>query len=164
MKRAYTRTYNGLWLQHLTPEQHSRTCGYWYTVTSYGGTAHTAFTTKIEMDAKLSLLGLSPERELNKPDGCRIIGEYREAMYMNRDDFEQAEGLAVVWMSNGSYTDARVTIDEDGGRTVHYCNPNERRRPLYDYTQARARIHAGNLSLDGLAERERSAWEKGGAA
>lgn len=164
MKRAYTETNSGLWLHHLTPERHSRTCGYWYTVTTGCGTAHTAFTTKAEMDATLDLLGLFPERELAKPDSCRIIGEYRKTSYMDRDDFERVEGMAVVWLSNGSYTDARVTIDEDGGRTVHYCNPNERRRPLYDYTQARARIHAGNLSLDGLAERERSAWEKGGAA
>ena len=41
----YKQTYDSLHATTLDPEQHKRTCGYWFIVTN-GAMAHTAFATR----------------------------------------------------------------------------------------------------------------------
>jgi hypothetical protein len=140
----YARTYSNLQVTSLNPEQHERTCGYWYTVTT-GAMAHTAFATRAGLDRWMEERGLSLERELPEKGewgSSRIVGEYREASYLHdADDFHALRPIiATPELSNGDYTLGLIT-EEDGIRTVHYLNPNVRTRLVYDYTRTRALVN-----------------------
>jgi hypothetical protein len=146
---VYTQTYDKLYAYSLTPEQHERTCGYWFTVTN-GAIAHTAFASRAGLDRWLAERSLSLENELpgaGTSGSARIVGGYRKAMHGDRrgDDLAAGMGpgdfyslhpvLMTVVRSNGDYTLALVTEEEeDGIRTVHTLNPNVVARPVFDRT------------------------------
>jgi hypothetical protein len=144
---THTLSYDKLHATSLTSEQHERTCGYWFTVTS-GATAHTAFATRAGLDRWLSERGLSLAGEL--PDAgtwgtTRVTGEYRTASHgafspaednpyrMVADDEWGALSpmAATADLSNGRYTLALIT-EQDGIRTVHTLNPNVKTRVEFD--------------------------------
>jgi hypothetical protein len=144
---TYQQTYDKLFATSLTPEQHERTCNYWFTVTN-GATAHTAFETRAGLDRWMSERGLTLENELPTAGtwgSSRVLYGYRTALHGVRigDDF--AEGmdpgdewaaltpvLASAAMSNGAYTLALITEETSGTRTVHTLNPNVRSRVIFD--------------------------------
>jgi hypothetical protein len=151
----YIRTYDTLYAQSLTPEFHERTCGYWFTVTSYGATAHTAFATRAGLDRWLNERGLALERDLpDYSDGTvpgrdkwhegmtRITGTYRTEYHGEHVSDDPCDGMtegdwppahpvaATAEMSNGRYTLAGI-------RTVHTLNPNVRTRIEFDRINTR---------------------------
>lgn len=139
---AYAQTYDKLHLACITPEQHERTCNYWYLVTN-GATSHTAFTT-----AEALLLWLH-ERNLSIPravpetrgtwDAMFIMGQYFTQSHMNEDEFYALPAThETKTLCNGRYTLARITED-DGIVTVHTLNPNVKTRPEYDYAECSKR-------------------------
>lgn len=125
----------------LTPDWHERTCGYWYTVTQ-GPYAHTAFATKAGLERWMKERGLEPAEALPETRGeyatTPIVGAYREVMHASYGEFYSLQGEHTRTLSNGRYTLAIVTKDEDGIRTVHTLNPNCRERPEYDYFESKA--------------------------
>ncbi len=140
-------TYGPFWITHLTHEQHMRTCGYWFTVQTHGCTAHTAFRTREALDAWLDLYGIRLERPLGEaPDYVRSESVYRERCYMDFDAFEAIEGIPILKMSNGTHTLGKITTDDDGIRTVHYCNPNVKQRAAYDWRIADELIDHGDYT------------------
>ena len=136
----YTREYT-LWLCCLTPEQHERTCNYWYTVTTFGSTPHTAFTRRQALLNWLQERGLELSSELPEVRGTfasqRIIGTYRTETHLSYDEFFALKGERTRDLSNGDYTLAIITTGEDGIKTVHTLNPNCHDRPVFDYRTSR---------------------------
>ena len=153
---TYRQTYDKLFVTSLTPEQHERTCRYWYTVTN-GAVAHTAFETRAGLDRWLSERGLRLENDLPEAGtlaaegvegSTRIIGEYHTEMHGEfltvdpRDImgpgyfYSLSPVLATSAMSNGQYTLALIT-EEGGVRTVHTLNPNVRDRVIFDHNRTR---------------------------
>lgn len=130
-------TYDRLHVCRLTPEQHARTCGYWYTVQSRC-TAHTAFATRAGLDRWLSERGLTLTNELPaEGDWCEIIGSYRTDSHLcHASALDLFTGLRTRTLSNGDYVEAVITTDEDGLRTVHTLNPNVRNRFTFDYRES----------------------------
>jgi hypothetical protein len=144
----HRQVYGDLWATSLTPEFHERTCGYWFAVTSYGSTAHTAFATRAGLDRWLSERGLSLENDLpaaGTAGTTRIVGEYRTESHgefvsddcrdgMGEGDFYTlcpAAVMVTAAMDNGDYTLALIT-EEGSVRTVHTLNPNVRTRLVFD--------------------------------
>jgi hypothetical protein len=147
----HRQVYDTLYATSLTPEFHERTCGYWFTVTSYGGTAHTAFATRAGLDRWLNERGLALENELPAAGTAgftRITGEYRTESHGEHlsDDYRDGMGegdwppdspvAATAAMSNGRYTLALIT-EENGVRTVHTLNPNVKTRIEFDRISTR---------------------------
>lgn len=136
-----TTTYSGFWVSRLTAEQRARTCGYWYTVTTYGATPHTAFKTRAGLDRWMRERGLKltgGEALDNESGGtCRIEGTYRTNSHLyDADTFADLSGELTRTLSNGDYVVAVITTDYDGIRTVHTLNPNVRGRVVYDYRES----------------------------
>jgi hypothetical protein len=145
---SYTAKYAGMQVTALTPEQHERTCNYWYTVTC-GATAHTAFTTKRGLLRWLDERGLTLGGELPEVTGefatMPVTGEYYSKSHgefapaednpyrmVAGDEFGALEPVVTTSaLSNGAYTLALIT-EQDGVRTVHTLNPNVRGRITYD--------------------------------
>lgn len=121
----------------LTPEQKSRTCGYWYTVQN-SNTAHTAFSTRRGLEnylqeRNLKLSGELPDK-LGEHRFLDVTGSYIQEMHLSYDEFYSLEPvLESRTLSNGDYTLAIITEDENGIRTVHTLNPNCKRRPVYNH-------------------------------
>ena len=141
----YTLVYDQLYATSLTREFHEQTCGYWFTVTN-GSTAHTAFTTRAGLDRWLTERGLSLENDLPEAGTwgtTRVLGTYRTVSHgefvsddprdgMGEGDWDSLRPImATATLSNGDYTEARIT-EEDGVRTVHTLNPNVKTRVVYD--------------------------------
>ena len=140
----YTVEHSRKQVTALTPEQHEKTCNYWYTVTS-GATAHTAFTTKAGLMRWLDERGLTLDGELPETRGewanTDVAGEYLTTSHgefssteehpyrMVEDDaWHQIAPVVTTWgMSNGRYTVAKISED-NGVRTVHILNPNVKSR------------------------------------
>lgn len=125
----------------LTAEQHERTCGYWYTVTS-GAMAHTAFVTRAGLDRWLWERNLRLHDELPKQGewgSTAIVGTYRQRSYLyDADEFETVRPvLTTATLSNGDYTLGLIDEDADGVRTVHYLNPNVKSRVVFEYRRTR---------------------------
>jgi hypothetical protein len=149
---TYTQAHGNLWAASLTPEQHERTCDYWFTVTS-GATSLTAFSTRPGLDRWLSERGLSLEGELPEAGTSgftRITGEYRSVSHGEHVSDDPCAGMreseswhalrpvmASATLSNGRYTLALITED-DGVRTVHTLNPNVKTRVEFDRRNAAA--------------------------
>jgi hypothetical protein len=144
---THTRTYNRLFAASLTAEQHERTCGYWFTVTSGYATAHTAFATRAGLDRWLAERGLTLASDLPEAGTSGftpVEGEYRTASHGEflSDDPADAMGpgdfyslrpvLVTAELSNGDYTLALIT-EEDGVRVVNTLNPNVRSRLVFDH-------------------------------
>lgn len=135
----YTQTYSNLSVCSLDPEQHARTCNYWYTVRNEPY-AHTAFNKRSSLMRWLEERGLELVQDLPEQGTHsyqRIEGQYRTAMHMSYDEFYALDGLRTRALSNGQWTMAVVTTDEEGIRTVHTLNPNCKDRPVYDYSESR---------------------------
>jgi hypothetical protein len=137
------KTYDNLHLCVLNREQHERTCGYWYTVTDGYSTSHTAFRTRYALGKWLEKCGLALTVQLTDAGvfSCQpIAGAYRTEMHYTEDELAAWDALLPVAitreMSNGDYTEGRVTLDADGIRTVHVLNPN-RVRVVHDYQESR---------------------------
>jgi hypothetical protein len=130
----YTTTYNRLSVCHLTPEQHERTCNYWYTVNDYA-TSHVAFTTRQGLDRWLTERGLTLAGDITAEGAyCAITGTYHDAAHMILPvDFYQIGGTLTFVMDNADYTLGIITTGDDGTRTVHHLNPNIHTRPVFDY-------------------------------
>lgn len=145
---GYTRTYSGMWLCSLTAEQRERTCSYWYTVTTFGSTPHTAFRTRQALLRWLDLTGLQAKIDI-PPHGewssSRLLGSYREEMHLHdAASFYGLDGIRARAMSNGDYVDAIVTTDPyDGLRTIHTLNPNVKNRRTYNHQESREREDSG---------------------
>lgn len=131
--------YDSLRLCCLTPEQRQRTCSYWYTITN-GAIAHTAFRTRAGLDKylkerNLTVDGLIPD-EVGTFATMPIRGAYRTEMHWNDGTFPWLNGVHTRALSNGDYTTAVITHDDDGIRTVHTFNPNVHSRPVFDYFES----------------------------
>lgn len=151
----YTVKYGNMQVTALTPEWHERTCNYWYTVTTYGGTAHTAFTTKAGLLRWLDERGLTLGGDLPEERGeyatMPVIGEYYTSshgefsptdenpyrMVADAEFYALEPVVTTATLSNGAYTLALIT-EQDGVRTVHTLNPNVRDRITYDHASMRA--------------------------
>lgn len=133
-----TETYADLWAQHLSPEHHQRTCGYWYTVTNHA-TSHTAFATREHLDCWLAERGLHLVADITAEGSySRIAGGYRRAVHiLPPAEFEQLAGLRTRALGNGDYTLAIISTDADGQRTEHTLNCNVPGRPTFDYAESR---------------------------
>lgn len=147
--RGWKQRYDHLWLTVLTPEMHSRTCGYWYTVTDHA-TAHTAFRTIDAFRRWMLDRGLTLENEsklVPKEYGnFRIVGAYsRNCASVEPWEWDELDGVVAVVreLSNGQYTTGKITVDENGERVVNYLNPNERWRQVYDYRESQQAEDAG---------------------
>jgi hypothetical protein len=143
---SHTMKYASMQVTALTPEFHERTCGYWYTVTTYGATSHTAFATKAALLRWLEERGLQLDGVLPETVGefatMPVIGEYYEKSHGEHastedepyrmiagDEFYALRPVVVtVDLSNGRYTLALITEDDAGVRTVHTINPNVKTR------------------------------------
>ena len=136
---GYRRTYNRLTVGTLTPEQHAKTCGYWYVV-QHQHMAHTAFATLKGLQQWAEERGLTLPQMADKGTWSwgDIQGSYSDESHMSREDFEALRPSArhAVTLSNGNYTRALIH-DENGHKVVHYCNPNVRDRETFDYFKAR---------------------------
>lgn len=132
-------TYNKLTFISITPEQHARTCGYWYLVQN-NHAPYKAFATLA------AFYRWADERELSidtvPTHGVYsyqpITGQFREACYMDANALEAIQGVETRQLDNAAYTLGKITTDADGVRTVHYLNCNVKTRPVFDYWQSDA--------------------------
>ena len=129
IENPYITEYGNLRATSLNREQHERTCGYWYTVTS-GATAHTAFRTWSELHRWLTERGLTLDGPLSYYTGewatATITGSYRKASHRDVTVFDALQPVRTTRvMDNGCMTPAKIT-EADGIRTIHYMNVNYR--------------------------------------
>lgn len=152
---AYRRELNSLYVACLNEEGRARTCGYWYTVTSRS-TPETAFRSRVAFLQWLELRGLSVKPNAQgvaslppqgNSAGFPIGGAYQTALHMDRDEWEAVEGVAVLALSNGNYTLAKLAPDANGTICEHILNPNVHDRPVFDY-QVCARLIDEGRALD----------------
>lgn len=143
---AYVRTIGRLDVSCLDEKARARTCGYWYCVTS-GSTPETAFRTRAEFLQWMDLYGLEIDGGEVPQEGergyFRIKGQYRTALHLDRQAWEAVEGVRIMALDNGEFTEFRLTPDPDGTICANILNPNVRDRPRFDYRQAMARRDAG---------------------
>lgn len=147
---AYTQLYEYLHWCALDPDARARTCGYWYTMTSYGATPHTAFRTRPAFMRWLEDRNLSVRGEVPEPGNYAhgsIDGSYRRASHMSYDEFYAIDGLRTRVLDNADYTLGIVSTDPDGLRTVHHLNPNCRDRPDFDYRASQALEDVGTSPI-----------------
>jgi hypothetical protein len=133
--------YTNFWLITLDADGNKKTCDYWYLIQTYGGTAHTAFNQLSSLRQWASERGIPlpeslPERGTHSSH--KLIGAYRQQMHGSYDEFFALKGVRSRTLSNGDYTLAIITDDEDGIKTVHTLNPNCHDRPVFDYQSSRA--------------------------
>lgn len=126
----YITRYSNLFFACLDQESHERTCGYWYTVTA-GAVSCTAFRTLPEFFEWLTTYGLSlevgPGWRSGEAEGGVIAGSFCRASHRDVDAFMAIE--PILWipvLDNGRWTLGKVT-EENGERTVHFINVNDRR-------------------------------------
>jgi len=133
--------YNKLTFISITPEQHARTCGYWYLVRQNHG-PYKAFATLGAFYRWAEERGLSVDADKIPVRGefsyQPIVGEFREERYMDSNAFEAIQGSETRQLDNAAYTLGKITTDADGVRTVHYLNCNVRTRPVFDYWESDA--------------------------
>lgn len=149
MAKAYSRTNDKLTWRSLDPEQHERTCGYWYLV-KQDNYAHTAFRTREAFLAWAALYNLTVDADAVPLAGTyaygRISGQYRRTAHIGvarnthvagdyvggYDEFFALEGDRIRLTDNGEITLGIVTTDADGIRNVHHLNCNMRDRPKFE--------------------------------
>lgn len=132
------QTHSNLTVARLSPEQHSRTCDYWYTVTS-NSSPHTAFVTRAGLDRWFQERGLHLESPLSDTEWnwVQIEGAYcTESHLRDASIFPTLKGVYTRTLSNGDWVEAIITQDDDGIRTVHTLNPNIRGRKVFDYQES----------------------------
>lgn len=128
---AIEQKHRSLWLCGLDQDMHEKTCGYWYTLTSYGGTPVTAFRTYAGLcryfrHHKLALPDNVPAQGVYF--SARIEGEAIDVMHLSTESFAAIDGRDTWRMNNGSYTPAKI----DSTGKVHYMNPNCK-QPILDW-------------------------------
>ncbi len=162
---TYDRLHDNLHLCCLDQRQHEQTCGYWYTVTGYGFTPHTAFRTKAALLAWLDSHGIKLTAEIPAERGTHayqpLEGAYIERGHMSVETMP-TRGRRILKMSNAEYTAAVVT-HESGHAVVNYVNPNGA-RPAFDYALARAHEDAGLPGLPSAMLTERPVHTNKGIA
>lgn len=145
-------THKNLMLVALTNEQHSHTCGYWYTITE-GSMPHTAFRTKEAALSWLRALGMSIDGQLPKERGEHAVfhvhGSYRrELLTCSAETFAELPGVPVAVLSNGEYTTGKLHTDTGNGmRVIYVPNPNCEWREKHDYRECRAMEDDGVMVL-----------------
>lgn len=136
---------DGMWLCALDQEQHERTCGYWYTLTSRS-TPHTAFRTKAQALRWLEDRGLTLDGDLPAERGThtvlRVNGAYRKTSHSTYEAVRDMPGKPVLVLDNARYTIGKAVADETGLVTVHFTNCNAERPEIY-YEIARKAEEAG---------------------
>ena len=131
---------SNLTLITITPEQHAKTCNYWYLIRQ-AGISFTAFTTRSALLNWVKLRNLTLTAELPE-EGVHSVqeinGSYNTESHMGTHQFNALPAIyESKGLSNGSYTLFKFT-EEDGVITEHHLNPNCKDRPIYDYHQTRA--------------------------
>ena len=138
-----TRKTGNLTLCCLTPEQRERTCGYWFTLTSYGGTPYTAFRTRA------ALTRWFENRRLQLPDNMPALGEFAwfriegeavDVMHLDPVTYAEVKGRDTWKLNNGNYCPARVA--DDGAIHMLNCNVEQAR---LDHAYARTLEDRGEL-------------------
>lgn len=124
----YEQSYTGLHLGCLTPQQHERTCDYWYVIQNYG-LPHTAFRDADDLYEWLAYRGLRLAQRIPAERGIRghsrILGGYRTALHSDVSVFTRIQPmLCMPVMDNSEYTLGKVTENDASERTVHYLNIN----------------------------------------
>ena len=135
-----TTTYTNLRIGTLNEEAHEKTCNYWYTIQTWGAMTHTAFNKRQSLLNWLEHRGLSLDGEL-PPHETRgsvgIIGSYKVCSHLNYEEFLAIPpSHSIRTMSNGDWTEGKVTIDQDGIHTVQHMNPNYQ-RTVFDHKESR---------------------------
>lgn len=140
--------HSNLVLCSLTPEQHARTCNYWYTVTTNYSTAHTAFRTEEGLhrwlfERGLTLPGPLPAR--GEHGVLKIQGSYATNVLWDLKELEDLRDLddtavQTKVMSNGEYTLGVLTKGDDGIVVVNSMNVNVHERVVYDYWSSQAEM------------------------
>lgn len=137
----YVQTHSNFWLCSLTEDQHSRTCGYWWTLTK-GGIAHTAFRTEYALREFFNRIRVTLPELVQRGEWASwsVPGEYRTCMHieLTREQFEQIPGSRFRAMSNGQYTEGIAETGGDGIVTIHTMNPNCKDRKVFDYWESSA--------------------------
>jgi hypothetical protein len=135
----YTTKYTHLRVSSLGAEAHEKTCNYWYTVTSYS-IAHTAFNKRESLIKWLEHRGLALDGDL-PPHGTLgssgIIGSYKVCSHLDPEEFAAISPVCSIRVpDNGSWTEGKITVDQDGIHTVHHMNCNYQ-RIKFDYKESR---------------------------
>jgi hypothetical protein len=136
--KCHVQTHSCLSFVKFDPDMRERGGNYWCGVQS-DHRAFRAFRTPGSSMRWLQERGLTlsePVTEESPYSYQRLIGSYREALHCSYDVFYSLVGTRTREMSNGSYTMAIITNDEDGLRTVHTLNCNCADRPVYDYAES----------------------------
>lgn len=131
----YTQIYENLFLHSLNKQQHEKTCGYWYTVTQHGATAHTAFYTREQALRWLEDRGLTINEILNfqgDPGIFEIQGKYKKTSHQDINTFYNLDGKHIHILDNAQYTLGIITEDQDNIKDVNYLNCNIQ-RIIFDY-------------------------------
>ena len=138
---------NNLTLCSITQDQHKQTCGYWYLI-QHNGMAHTAFATKRGLYRWLMERGLKLSEPLPVKRGVhshqKIIGCYELNSYIiSEKQWKNLPGVfaKIKKLSNGDYTEGKLTMNKSGDIVVNYLNPNCHYRKIYDYAKCDERRH-----------------------
>lgn len=107
-----------LWLSCLTPAQHARTCGYWFTLQK-NCTAWTAFRTRAALEGWAMHRGLEIVGTMPTPGefaSLRLSGEFVARRHASPATLP--EGPVFPFLNNAQWWPGRLTT-EAGRRVVH---------------------------------------------
>lgn len=124
----------------LAPEQHARTCNYWYTITTGWGTPHTAFETERGLHRWLRERGLEIDGDLPQRGtfaAFSIHGTYEQCSTFDCNAFEALEGEPTKVLDNAEYTLGILTRNGAGNVVVNHLNCNIHTRQTFEYFAAR---------------------------
>jgi hypothetical protein len=140
---SHMAEYQNLVVHALTQEMAGNTAGpYFYTVTTYGFTAHTAFRERRHLEQWLEDLGLKLTEELTHESGkwTTVEGRYRRTSHFSYDEFYVLRGKRTRVLDNGEYTLGILLPDDDGVMNLHHLNCNLFDRPLFEHAASRALV------------------------
>ena len=117
----------------ITPEQHEKTCGYWYLV-QQRSTSHTAFRTKEGLLNWLNERGLKLADTLPANRGDYKVIKINGSYYDNMTFEPLPDGVEIKQMDNADYTRATIT-EYEGLNVINFQNCNVKDRKVFDYFQ-----------------------------
>ncbi len=123
--------HNNLDVICITPEQHEKTCGYWYLV-QQNSTSHTAFKTIKGLYRWILLRGLTLAEPIPKNRGDYKVIKIGGSYYDNMTFDELPAGIETKQLDNANYTRATIT-KHDGLSVVNFHNCNVKNRVVFDY-------------------------------